>query len=75
MMTSDATAARRSRDPVSMAVSPARRAPAAGCWHARLAALPTSPFWARRYTRFFLDSCRGISEAPPGQPNCSSPNS
>ena len=23
--------------------------------------LPTSPFWARRYTRFFLDSCRGIS--------------
>lgn len=27
-----------------------------------LAALPTSPFWARRYTRFFLDSCRGVSE-------------
>ena len=27
-----------------------------------LAALPTSPFWARRYTRFFLDSCRGMSE-------------
>src|SRR5260370_37706705 len=27
-----------------------------------LVALPTSPFWARRYTRFFLDSCRGISE-------------
>lgn len=27
-----------------------------------LAALPTSPFWARRYTRFFLDSCRGISQ-------------
>jgi len=26
-----------------------------------LAALPTSPFQARRYTRFFLDSCRGIS--------------
>jgi anti-sigma regulatory factor (Ser/Thr protein kinase) len=24
--------------------------------------LPTSPFWARRYTRSFLDSCRGISE-------------
>ena len=24
--------------------------------------LPTSPFWARRYTRQFLDSCRGISE-------------
>jgi anti-sigma regulatory factor (Ser/Thr protein kinase) len=23
--------------------------------------LPTSPFWARRYTRLFLDSCRGIS--------------
>jgi anti-sigma regulatory factor (Ser/Thr protein kinase) len=22
---------------------------------------PTSPFWARRYTRSFLDSCRGIS--------------
>lgn len=27
-----------------------------------LAMLPTSPFWARRYTRFFLDSCRGIKE-------------
>ncbi len=27
-----------------------------------LVALPTSPFWARRYTRFFLDSCRGITE-------------
>jgi anti-sigma regulatory factor (Ser/Thr protein kinase) len=27
-----------------------------------LAALPTSPFWARRYTRLFLNSCRGISE-------------
>jgi anti-sigma regulatory factor (Ser/Thr protein kinase) len=26
-----------------------------------LAALPTSPFWARRYTRFFLDSCRGVN--------------
>ena len=24
--------------------------------------LPTSPFWARRYTRTFLDSCRGIGE-------------
>ena len=28
-----------------------------------LAALPTSPFWARRYTRLFLDSCRGIIES------------
>ena len=27
-----------------------------------LVALPTSPFWARRYTRLFLDSCRGLSE-------------
>ncbi len=27
-----------------------------------LVTLPSSPFWARRYTRFFLDSCRGISE-------------
>jgi hypothetical protein len=26
-----------------------------------LVALPTSPFWARRYTRFFLASCRGMS--------------
>jgi anti-sigma regulatory factor (Ser/Thr protein kinase) len=26
-----------------------------------LAALPTSPFRARRYTRFFLNCCRGIS--------------
>jgi hypothetical protein len=26
-----------------------------------LVALPTSPFWARRYTRFFLDSCSGMS--------------
>ena len=28
-----------------------------------LVALPTSPFWARRYTRAFLDSCRGMSES------------
>lgn len=27
-----------------------------------LAALPTSPFWARRYTRLFLDFCQGISQ-------------
>jgi anti-sigma regulatory factor (Ser/Thr protein kinase) len=27
-----------------------------------LVTLPTSPFWARRYTRSFLDSCQGISE-------------
>jgi hypothetical protein len=27
-----------------------------------LVALPTFPFWARRYTRLFLDSCRGITE-------------
>jgi anti-sigma regulatory factor (Ser/Thr protein kinase) len=27
-----------------------------------LVALPTSPFWARRYTRSFLDSCKGMSE-------------
>jgi anti-sigma regulatory factor (Ser/Thr protein kinase) len=27
-----------------------------------LVTLPTSPFWARRYTRMFLDSCRGISK-------------
>jgi len=26
-----------------------------------LVALPTSPFWARRYTRSFLDSCKGMS--------------
>lgn len=26
-----------------------------------LVALPTTPFWARRYTRSFLDSCRGVS--------------
>ena len=26
-----------------------------------LAALPTAPFWARRYIRQFLDRCRGIS--------------
>ena len=26
-----------------------------------LVALPTSPFWARRYTRFFLNSCRRMS--------------
>ena len=26
-----------------------------------LPALPTSPSWARRYTRFFLDSCQGMS--------------
>ena len=28
-----------------------------------LAASPASPFRARRYTRFFLDSCRGVSAA------------
>ncbi len=27
-----------------------------------LVTLPTSPFWARRYTRTFLDSCRAISK-------------
>jgi anti-sigma regulatory factor (Ser/Thr protein kinase) len=27
-----------------------------------LVTLPTSPFWARRYTRSFLDSCQGMSE-------------
>jgi len=27
-----------------------------------LAPLPTSPGWARQYARFFLDSCRGLSE-------------
>ena len=27
-----------------------------------LVALPTSPFWARRYTRSFLDSCKGMGE-------------
>ena len=27
-----------------------------------LVTLPTSPFWARRYTRTFLHSCRGIGE-------------
>ena len=27
-----------------------------------LVTLPTSPFWARRYTRRFLNSCRGITE-------------
>jgi anti-sigma regulatory factor (Ser/Thr protein kinase) len=28
-----------------------------------LVALPTSPFWARRYTRSFLASCHGMSES------------
>jgi anti-sigma regulatory factor (Ser/Thr protein kinase) len=27
-----------------------------------LVTLPASPFWARRYTRTFLNSCRGIGE-------------
>ena len=27
-----------------------------------LVTLPTSPFWARRYTRTFLHSCRGIGQ-------------
>jgi anti-sigma regulatory factor (Ser/Thr protein kinase) len=27
-----------------------------------LAAMPTAPFWARRYTRRFLGSCRGITD-------------
>src|SRR5690349_14778442 len=29
-----------------------------------LATLPTSPFWARRYIRLFLGSCRGIGSDP-----------
>jgi anti-sigma regulatory factor (Ser/Thr protein kinase) len=28
-----------------------------------LVTLPTSPFWARRFTRSFLGLCRGLSEA------------
>src|SRR6516225_4874674 len=28
-----------------------------------LVTLPTSPYWARRYTRYFLNSCRGMSES------------
>ncbi len=28
-----------------------------------LVALPTSPFWARRYTRSFLASCHGMNES------------
>jgi anti-sigma regulatory factor (Ser/Thr protein kinase) len=27
-----------------------------------LVTLPTSPFWARRYTRFFLGSCQGMTD-------------
>jgi anti-sigma regulatory factor (Ser/Thr protein kinase) len=27
-----------------------------------LVTLPTSPFWARRYTRMFLNSCQGIGD-------------
>ena len=27
-----------------------------------LATLPTSPFWARRYTRLFLNSCQGMTQ-------------
>ena len=27
-----------------------------------LVTLPTSPFWARRYTRSFLDSCQGMTQ-------------
>src|ERR1700678_3154732 len=28
-----------------------------------LVTLPTSPFWARKYTRSFLGSCRGMTES------------
>jgi anti-sigma regulatory factor (Ser/Thr protein kinase) len=28
-----------------------------------LVTLPTSPFWARLYTRSFLDSCRGMTQS------------
>ena len=31
-----------------------------------LVTLPTSPFWARKYTRSFLDSCRGMTETIAG---------
>ena len=26
-----------------------------------LVAMPSAPFWARRYTRWFLNSCQGVS--------------
>ncbi|MGD0240419.1 MAG: ATP-binding protein [Streptosporangiaceae bacterium] len=42
------------RDPADQALS-------ADVGTIALPALPASPSWARRYTRFFLDSCQGIS--------------
>lgn len=36
--------------------------PPLGAGGIALVTVPTSPFWARRYTRSFLDSCQGISE-------------
>jgi anti-sigma regulatory factor (Ser/Thr protein kinase) len=41
------------RDPVGQALQ-------ADVGTIALPALPASPSWARRYTRFFLDSCQGI---------------
>jgi anti-sigma regulatory factor (Ser/Thr protein kinase) len=40
---------------------PTGQAPPVDTGTLALTTLPTSPFWARRYTRFFLDSCQGIS--------------
>ena len=52
----------RARARLSLAASTTRAAPATGYGSLALVTLPTSPFWARRYTRTFLDSCRGISK-------------
>ena len=41
-------------------MAPTGRAVAIDAGTFALATLPTSPFWARRYIRQFLDSCRGI---------------
>ena len=56
-------ATRRPGHRVSMAVSTAGQPRPMDAGMLALVALPTSPFWARRYTRSFLDSCRGMTES------------
>ncbi len=52
---------RRARARVSLAGRPGLPRPL-DSGRLALVTLPTSPFWARRYTRMFLDSCRGIGD-------------
>ena len=42
-------------------MAPARPAQPLNAGTVGLVAMPSAPFWARRYTRWFLNSCQGVS--------------